>query len=86
MALSNSERQERYRRSSRLGIGGEYERISCIVAISTKRSVERLAAHFGCSITEMIERLITEKTTSVLTQLDDDGQQRFYAEATRGNK
>jgi hypothetical protein len=34
----------------------------------------------------MIERLITEKTKSVLTQLDDDGQQRFYAEATRGNK
>jgi hypothetical protein len=77
MALSNSERQRRYRKR-RLGVGGRHERISCLVSISTKRSVERLAFHFGCTITQMIEKLINEKTAAVLNDLDDEGRERFF--------
>jgi hypothetical protein len=79
MALSNSERQRRYR-DRRLGLGGKHERISCLVCISTKRSVERLAFHFACNITEMIERLINEKASEILNELDEDGQFRFLAQ------
>ena len=79
MALSNTERQRRFR-TRRLGRGGIYERISCLVHISTKRSIERLACHFDCSITETIERLIIEKTASILAGLDEEGQERFYAQ------
>jgi hypothetical protein len=79
MALSNSERQRRYRKR-RLGLGGKHERITCLVTISTKRSVERLAYHFGCTITDMIERLIKEKTANVLSELDAEGEYRFFAQ------
>jgi hypothetical protein len=76
MALSNSERQRRYR-NRHLGRGGKHERVSCLVFISTKRSIERLAFHFDCSITEMIEQLINEKTAEILSKLDEDGQCKF---------
>jgi hypothetical protein len=77
MALSNSERQRRYR-NRRLGAGGKHERISCLVSISTKRNLERLAFHFESTITEMIERLINEKTQALLSQLDEQETQRFF--------
>jgi len=79
MALSNSERQRRYRKR-RLGLGGKYERISVLVGISTKRNVERLAFHFGCTITEMLERLINERTDQVLSSLDKEDQHRFLVQ------
>jgi hypothetical protein len=64
----------------RLGLGGKHERMNCVVHISTKRSIERLAFHFDCSITEMVERLITEKAAEVLSTLDDDEQDRFFTQ------
>jgi hypothetical protein len=79
MGLSNSERQRRYR-ERHLGLGGDHERINCLVYIPTKRSVERLAFHFDCSIRVMIERLISEKATEILRVLDDDAQYRFLAQ------
>ncbi len=79
MALSNAERQRLYRKR-RLGLGGKHERISCLVSISTKRSVERLAIYFGYTITEMIERLINDKTANVLSKLDEEGQYRFFSQ------
>lgn len=79
MALSNSERQRKYR-ERRLGVGGKHERISCLVSIATKRSLERLALHFDRTITSTIEMLITERTSEVLGQLDEDGQQRFLSQ------
>jgi hypothetical protein len=79
MALSNSERQRRYR-NRHLGLGGRHERVSCLVFISTKRSIERLAFHFDCSITAMIEQLIKEKTAEILSKLDEDEQSRFLVQ------
>jgi hypothetical protein len=76
MALSNSERQKRFRKR-RLGLGGKHERISCLVSISTKRNIERLASHYGCTLTEMIGRLIDEKATEVLSDLTEEDQQKF---------
>lgn len=77
MALSNSERQEKYR-TRRLGPGGTYERINCLVGISTKRNVERLAFHLECTITELLEQLINEKTHEVLSKLDGENRDRFF--------
>ncbi|MEI6001052.1 hypothetical protein H3V53_28865 [Paraburkholderia bengalensis] len=77
MALSNSERQRRYRKR-KLGAGGRYERLSCFVSITTKRNVERLSDYFGCTMTQMVERLINEKTESLLRKLNEEERQRFY--------
>lgn len=79
MALTNSERQRLYR-NRRLGAGGKHERISCLVSIATKRNLERLAFHFNNTITGTIETLINERTNSVLSQLDENGQQWFLSQ------
>jgi hypothetical protein len=78
MALSNSDRQQRFR-ESRLGLGGKYERLNCFVFTSTKQSLERLAFRFGCNITEMIERLINDKAAEVLDKLEGVDQHNFLA-------
>ncbi|MCR4471726.1 hypothetical protein [Burkholderia sp. SCN-KJ] len=79
MALSNSERQRRYRQR-RLGAGGKHERISCLVSIAAKRSLERLAFHFNSTITDTVEMLIKEKANEVLSQLDESGKLRFFSQ------
>lgn len=84
MALSNSERQSQYRKR-RLGVGGKHERVYCLVSIATKRSLERLAFHFDCTITDTIEKLITDKTNEVLSALDEDEQQRFFSQGFVSN-
>jgi hypothetical protein len=85
MALSNSERQRRFL-ERRLGAGGRYERIGCLVSISTKRNLERLSAHFGLAITEIVERLINEKATAVLQGMNDSEKQEFFEEKKRARK
>ena len=79
MALTNSERQRLYR-ERRLGVGGKHERVSCLVSIATKRNLERLAFHFNNTITDTIEKLINERASDVLSQLDEDGQQQFFSQ------
>lgn len=79
MALSNSERQSRYRKR-RLGIGGKHERIYCLVSITTKRGVERLATHFQCTITEVIERLVNERVSEVLSSLSEEERSIFLTQ------
>jgi hypothetical protein len=61
-------------------VGGKYERVNCLVFISTKRSIERLAFHFDCSITEMIEQLINEKAAEIMGRLDEAGQCSFLVQ------
>src|ERR1700756_5021783 len=68
MGLSNSEKQRRYRHRH-LGPGGGSERLSVFVRISTKRNLERLASHYGNTITNTVENLINEKTVSILNGL-----------------
>jgi hypothetical protein len=50
------------------------------VCIPTKRNLERLASYFDCTITEMIERLINERTSDLLGKLDEESQDRFLAQ------
>lgn len=76
MARSNAERQQAYRKR-KIGPGGRHERINCLIGIATKRKLERLAIHFGYTITKTIERLIEERTVSVCDQLNDCEREAF---------
>lgn len=76
MARSNAERQHSYRKR-KLGPGGRYERINCLIEIATKRKLERLAIHFGWTITHTIEQLIEERVASVLSQLNECDRESF---------
>jgi len=79
MAISNSEKQRRYR-ERHLGPGGEYERLCVLVRISTKRNLERLASHYGYSITGIVEVLINERTGRVLDSLSEKELRDFHNE------
>ena len=79
MALSNLERQRRYRKRH-LGEGGRRERLSCLLMIPTKRNVERLAFFYQCTITDCVEKLINERTAELLNGLDEAGRQTFFSQ------
>jgi hypothetical protein len=68
MALSNIEKQARYR-ERHLGIDGEKARIGLIVGATTKVKMIRLARHIGYTITALIEELIDSTERRVTTRL-----------------
>jgi hypothetical protein len=79
MALTNAEKQRRYR-SRHLGVGGKREPLQCLLAIPAKRNLERLACHYGYSMTTMLEVLVNERTVELLRKLNDWEQKNFYAQ------
>jgi hypothetical protein len=76
MARSNAERQREYRQR-KLGLGGRYELLSCLVRIATKRNLVRLAVFFSCSITETIERLIEDRASLIRNRLSGTDLEAF---------
>src|SRR4051812_29094379 len=79
MALTNAEKQRRYR-TRHLGVGGKREPLQCLITIPAKRNLERLACHYGYSMTTMLEMLVNERTVELLRNLNDWEQKNFYAQ------
>jgi hypothetical protein len=79
MALTNAEKQRRYRKRH-LGLGGKRELLQCLMAIPAKRNLERLACHYGHSMTTMLEVLINNHTDELLKTLSDWEQKNFFAQ------
>lgn len=50
------------------------------MAIPAKRNLERLACHYGHSMTTMIEMLINDRTDELLKILNDREQKNFFAQ------
>jgi hypothetical protein len=82
MALSNSERQRRYRERW-LGAQGKYERINCLVSISSKRNLNWLASHFDSTIAGIIEHLVNEKIKITLSQLGTEKVRRLRTRSSK---
>jgi hypothetical protein len=79
MALTNAEKQRRYR-NRHLGLGGKRELLQCLMTIPAKRNLERLACHYGHSMTTMLEILVNEHTVELLRNLNDWEQKNFFAQ------
>ncbi|HWT72358.1 MAG TPA: hypothetical protein VN361_09240 [Oxalicibacterium sp.] len=79
MALTNAEKQRRYR-NRHLGLGGKRELLQCLMTIPAKRNLERLACHYGHSMTTMLEILVNERTVELLRKLNDWEQKNFFAQ------
>jgi hypothetical protein len=79
MALTNAEKQRRYR-NRHLGLGGKREPLQCLISIPAKRNLERLACHYGHSMTAMLEILVNERADELLQKLSDWEQKNFYAQ------
>ncbi len=83
MALTNAEKQARYRAARPYADNGEGERrIATWVTSHTSFSLERLARHFGLSQRDVLENIIESTTKSVTAKMTEETLDHFYREVT----
>jgi hypothetical protein len=68
MALTNAEKQRRYR-ERHLGKDGEKVRLQACISLACDNQLKRLAIHYGCSVTKMIEVLVRQAEKETLAAL-----------------
>ena len=75
MAKTAAERQAEYRRNRPVsGINGE-RRINTYVSTGSTLALERLARRYCVTKREMLEKLITEADSAIMSSLDIDGSE-----------
>ena len=70
MALTNAEKQRRYR-ERHLGKEGEKVRLQLYLSFQTEARMQRLARHHGYSITAMVEKIIADADSALLAGLPE---------------
>ena len=78
MAKSNAERQRAYRERHLNSLDGEGERLNTIISLVSKRALERLAACYGVTQREALERAIDEAQNRLLSGLSSEQQTAYY--------
>jgi hypothetical protein len=76
MALSNTEKQARYR-ERHLGVDGEKARVGLILNATTRAKMGRLARHKGYTITALVEELVDSAERRVTGKLTGSALKRF---------
>ncbi|WP_026596672.1 RepB family protein [Methylohalobius crimeensis] len=77
MALSDAERQRRYRDKRVAGRGGE-RRINLFVGESAWHALNRLAKHYGVTKRAMLERVIEAEDERVSDALPEPELEDYY--------
>jgi hypothetical protein len=78
MALTNAEKQARYRQKNLKD--GNRERLQVVVSLHARRALERLAQHHGLTLAGIVERLALEEAERVTNCMDADQFRRFVGE------
>lgn len=79
MAMSNAERQRRYReRAFKDPDGLLRNRVTLDLSVSSARALERLSRGYGVTKRDLVERLLDEAQRAVLSSLDSAAQDAFY--------
>lgn len=78
MAMSNADRQREYRARHLKDVEGTGERVNMIVSVQAKRSLERLAACYGVTQRELMERVIADAENALLAGLSGKKQTAYY--------
>jgi hypothetical protein len=78
MAMTNAQKQASYRQ--RKIKEGEGERLQAVISLHAKRSIERLARHYGITQAALIERLAMEEQQRVTATLEGDAYRVFLGE------
>jgi predicted DNA-binding ribbon-helix-helix protein len=76
MALSNSEKQARYR-ERHLGVDGEKVRVGLILDATTRTKMDRLARQKGYTITALVEELVESAERRVTGKLTGRALKRY---------
>jgi hypothetical protein len=77
MALTNAEKQRRYR-ERHLGVDSEKARIQLFLSAMTRAQLDRLAAHRGSTITALVEELAASAERRTVARLTGKALKAYY--------
>jgi hypothetical protein len=77
MALTNTEKQARYR-ERHLGVNGKKARVGLILDAGTRAQMSRLARHKGYTITSLVEELVESAERRATTRLSGKALSAYY--------
>jgi hypothetical protein len=78
MALTNAEKQARYR-ERHLGVNGEKRRLTLFIDATTGAQLERLAHRKGYSVTAVVEELAASAERRATSRLSGKALKTYYA-------
>jgi hypothetical protein len=78
MALSNAERQARWRERHLDSSDGTKTRLQFIFDVSTTKQLKRVAAHKGRSVTSLIREWAASAKRRIVGQLSAREEKRYY--------
>jgi hypothetical protein len=79
MALSNAERQARYRQRHLKSVDGEKVRLSLFLDLYARLQLERIARHEGCTVTGLIEKWAAKAEQRVVGRMTPKEEHVYYA-------
>lgn len=80
MAMTNAERQARYKKMRHQANDGDGEaQLNCWITSQAKLALKRLGKHHGLKQREIIERLILSADEEVLHSLNDDDFDQYLS-------
>ena len=83
MAMTNAERQAKYRRTTRERTEGYTARLNTEILHGAKSALKRLAAHHGLTQREMLEQLIISADDEVCASLNDEEHELYLSRVTQ---
>ncbi|ECF3155497.1 hypothetical protein ACVUCS_003511 [Salmonella enterica subsp. enterica] len=89
MAMTNAERQARYRRRTRERRENYTSRLNTEILCGAKLALKRLSLHHGLSQREMLEQIITQADNTLRQSLDVKARDSYLdltLEPLRSNK
>jgi hypothetical protein len=78
MAMTNAERQRRYRQKHLKDEAGGKERLNLMLDFRAKLTLDRLTKRYAVTQAELIERLLREEQDRLLDTLDAEEQTAYY--------
>ena len=73
----NAKRQAEYRK--RHIKEGSDQRLNVILGLDTKLALDRMARHFGVSNKELLERVLLERQSQLVANMDGEQKTRYLA-------
>lgn len=83
MAMTNAQRQARYRQRQLKDENGVGSRLNLVIDHSAHLALKRLALHRGVTVTALLSRLALEEQHRALANLSADEQSRYYDNVTQ---
>jgi predicted DNA-binding ribbon-helix-helix protein len=82
MALTNAEKQARYR-ERHLSVDGEKKAVHLFLSAPTHAQLKRLARHKGCTITALVEDLAASAERRTLARLTPQAEKEYLLPVTK---